>query len=96
LAEAAQRSVPRSTLVFTAEHGSDSRTYRVGFKRILSELKDYYQPEWNLDKGGKELVDLFEKLNLKEEQFRGPACNRLKQIKRLISEGKLNEQLQWQ
>jgi nucleoside-diphosphate-sugar epimerase len=96
LAEAAQRSVPGSTLVFTGEHASDSRTYRVGFKRILSELRDYYRPEWDLDKGGKELVDLFVKLNLNEEQFRGPDFNRLKQIKRLISEGKLNDQLQWQ
>jgi nucleoside-diphosphate-sugar epimerase len=96
LAEAAQRSVPKSTLVFTGEHGSDSRTYRVGFKRILSELKDYYQPEWDLGKGGKELVDLFLELNLNEEDFRGPDSNRLIKINQLIHDGKLNEKLQWQ
>ena len=61
LAEAAQRSVPGSTLLFTGEHGTDSRTYRVGFKRILGELKQYYKPEWDLDKGGNELVKYFDK-----------------------------------
>ena len=35
LAEASQRAVPGSTIVFTGEHGADARTYRVGFARIL-------------------------------------------------------------
>ena len=96
LAVAAQKSVPDSTLVFTGEHGSDSRTYRVGFKRILSKLRDYYKPKWNLEKGGKELVDYFKKVELNEENFLGPTCNRLKQIDYLIEEDKLNDKLQWQ
>ena len=70
IAEAAQRSVPGSELVFTGEH-TDPRTYRVSFDRILNELKDYYKPEWDLDMGGKELVELFERTNFKENQFRG-------------------------
>ena len=96
LAKAAQRSVPESALVFTGEHGSDSRTYRVGFKRILSELCNYYRPEWDLDNGGRELVSLFQRVELTEDKFRGPVCNRLKKIGCLISEGRLNDQLRWQ
>ncbi len=83
LAEAAQRSVPGSELVFTGEHGKDSRTYRVSFKRILTELKDYYKPEWDLDRGGKEIVDFFKRINFTEEQFRGQSTNRLKKIQDL-------------
>ena len=45
LAEAAGRSVPGSVITYTGEHGSDARTYRVSFQRILSELKDLYRPE---------------------------------------------------
>jgi len=96
LAEAAQRSVPGSELVFTNEHGSDSRTYRVGFKRILAELKDYYNPAWNLDSGARELIRLFQKVDFKKEHFRGINCNRLKKINNLISEGKLDHDLRWQ
>jgi nucleoside-diphosphate-sugar epimerase len=96
LAEAAQRAVPGSTLTFTGEHGNDSRTYRVSFKKILAVLKDYYTPEWDLDKGGRELVAFFKDVNLTEEQFRGRICNRLKEINYLLEGGKLDQYLRWQ
>ena len=52
LAEAAQRSVPGCELVFTGEHGNDSRSYQVSFRKILTQLKDYFKPEWDLNRGG--------------------------------------------
>jgi len=93
LAEAAQKVVPGSELVFTGEHGSDSRTYRVSFDRILNELSDYYQPQWSLERGGKELVDLFKYINLTEDQFRGKACVRLKQLNSLLERNIIDEEL---
>ena len=95
LAESAQRAVKGSELVFTGEHGSDSRTYKVSFKKILSVLKDYYKPEWDLEKGGKELVDFFNKINFTEEMFRGRQCNRLAQLKHLIKEKRIDNNLSW-
>lgn len=95
LALAAQRAIKGSTLKFTVEHGADSRTYRVSFKKILSVLKDYYKPQWDLDRGGKELVDLFKRVNFTKEQFSGTTCNRLRQIKNLIDNHKLNADLRW-
>lgn len=95
LAEAAQRAVPGSKLTFTGEHSNDSRTYRISFKRILSELKDYYKPEWDLDRGGRELVDFFKQVNFTEEQFRGKKCNRLKQIQYLRGNGEIDKDLRW-
>lgn len=80
LAEAAQRSVPGSELTFTGEHGNDARTYRVSFNRILTELADYYKPEWDLDKGGKELVELFKQTSFTEQDFRGRKTTRLSQL----------------
>src|SRR5262249_3817401 len=93
LAEAAQRAVPGSTLTFTGEHGKDARTYRVSFNRILTELKDYFKPQWDLDRGGKELVELFKRVNFKEEQFRGRTTIRLKERRRLVAEGVLDSVL---
>ena len=95
IAEAAQRSVPGSSLVFTGEHGGDARTYRVSFKRILTELRDYYKPSWDLDRGGKELVDLFRKVGFTEEQFRGKQTIRLAKLRDLIETQKLDETLRW-
>ena len=84
IAEAAQRAVPGCDLVFTGEHGSDSRTYKVGFSRILTELSDYYKPEWDLDMGGKELIKFFDEIDFNEIQFRGRDTIRLEQLKHQV------------
>ena len=95
LAEAAQRTVPGSELTFTGEHGKDARTYRVSFSRILTELQNYYQPEWNLDRGGQELVELFKRTKFDEKHFRGSNCNRIQKIQNLLDHRNLNQQLRW-
>jgi len=92
LAEAAKKSVPGSELVFLNEH-TDPRSYRVSFKRILTELKDYFKPKWDLDKGGRELVAYFEKVNFTEDNFRGKTCNRLAQLEYLQRSQVINNQL---
>lgn len=95
LAEAAGRSVPGSVITYTGEHGSDARTYRVSFARILSELKDWYQPEWDLDRGGAELVAMFDRIGFTEAQFRGRMTNRLGQLKQLMETNRLSSELRW-
>jgi len=93
--EAAQKVVKGCSVVFTGEHGSDSKTYKVSFKKILSVLKDYYKPEWDLIRGGKELVEFFKKINFTEEVFRGRLCNRLPQLKHLIEDNMVDNNLFW-
>jgi nucleoside-diphosphate-sugar epimerase len=93
LAEAAKKAVPGSRLIFTGEHGADSRTYKVSFSRILNELKDYYMPEWNLDAGGSELVKYFSEVGFTIEDFRGKSCNRLSQLQYLKVNLLINDEL---
>ena len=95
IAEAAQRAVPGCDLVFTGEHGSDSRTYKVGFSRILTELSDYYKPEWDLDMGGRELVTFFDDIGFSENQFRGRDTNRLAQLKHQINNNVVNSDFRY-
>jgi len=95
LAEAAQRSVPGSTLTFTGEHGSDSRTYRVGFGRILTELAEWYRPEWDLDRGGAELVEFFGGIGFTEADFRGEKCIRLARLKQLTDSGAVDGEMRF-
>ena len=94
IAEAAQRSVSGSELIFTGDH-TDPRTYRVSFKRILIELKDYYKPEWDLDMGGQELVQFFKKIAFTEEQFRGKETIRLQQLSYLKEHNYINDTLRF-
>ena len=93
LALAAQASVPGSTLVFTGEHGSDSRTYTVGFDRILCELRDHFVPSWDLTRGGAELSGFFGDVGFTEEHFRSGVCNRMVRIQELLVTGRLDAAL---
>lgn len=95
LAEAAQNVVKGSTIAYTGEHGSDARTYKVSFAKILSVLKDYYKPEWDLKRGGNEIVDFFDEINFTEEMFRSRQCNRTLQLKYLMNGKKINEKMYW-
>ncbi len=94
LAEAAQKVVPGSELVFLNEH-TDPRTYKVSFNKILTELAGYYEPEWSLERGGQELVSLFKEINFSEEDFRNEKVNRLKKLEKLIEDQKINNRLEW-
>lgn len=93
LAEAAHKVIPGSELLFTNEHGQDSRSYRVCFTKILTTLKDYYKPKWTLQMGGDELREKFKEIGFTEAMFRGRATNRLAQIKYLIDNKTINNSL---
>jgi nucleoside-diphosphate-sugar epimerase len=95
LAEVAKLVVGGSKIIFTGEQGSDSRTYKVSFKKILEILKDYYQPTWDLLKGGKELVKFFKHINFNKKVFAGRKCVRLTQLQYLTDKNKLNKNLFW-
>ena len=95
LAEAAGRAVPGSEVIFTGEHGNDSRSYRVSFDRILTELGEWYRPEWTLDRGGAELVAHFKATGFSENEFRGRMTNRLAQLKHLLDQSRLDAELCW-
>jgi hypothetical protein len=93
LAEAAQKAVPGAELTFTGEH-ADSRSYRVSFKRILSELSNY-EPKWDLESAGKELTKLFDKVGFTHQDFIGERCIRIKKLKALMESGRLSDSLRW-
>ena len=92
LAETAQKYVPGTSLTFTGEH-TDSRSYRVSSEKILTRLADYYQPEWNIEKGADELMNHYKEIGLDEEIFKGWKCTRLKCIKKKVDEGVLDTEL---
>ena len=86
LANAVKRIIPDSEIIYTNEHGNDSRTYKVSFKRILSELKDFYKPKYDLDLGGLELLNYFKKVNFKIKDLDEEKTIRLNRLKKLRKE----------
>jgi nucleoside-diphosphate-sugar epimerase len=92
LAEAAQSRDPSAKLTFTGEH-TDPRSYRVTSAKILAILKDYYKPQWDIEKGAVDLMDFFKKVNFDIETFEGCKCVRLKALKKRIADGTLDDNL---
>ncbi len=85
LADIVKKVMPNCEIVFTKEHLVDPRSYKVSFNRILSELKDFYKPEWNLEKGANELIKFFKEVNFNEKDFRGKNTNRILNLKSKIN-----------
>ena len=95
LAENVKKNIKGSSLFFSGEHGNDSRTYKVSFKRILTELNNLYDPIWDLSKGANELINFFNKIKFKKEDLNGYKTNRLNMLNKLIKEGKINDKFRW-
>lgn len=92
LALMAQKYVPNCELTFTGEH-TDPRSYRVTSKKILTVLKDYYKPEWNIDKAGKQLMEFYQSVGFDKELFNSWKVTRLKCLKKRIEEGTMDKNL---
>ncbi len=95
IAEAAQKSFPNSRLVFLNKTGNDNRTYKVNFDKINTKLQKYFKPIWNLENGGKQLINYFKEINLKTEDFRGRKTIRLQQLKYLAENKIVNKRLEF-
>ena len=93
LAKIAKKYVPGSEILIKNELGKDERTYKVSFKKILNDLKNYYNPVWNLDSGAREILDFFKKINFDKDILYGWKTNRLYQIKRLQESKMIDEKL---
>lgn len=92
LAQAAQETVPGCDLTFTGEH-TDPRSYRVSAEKILTVLKEYYKPQWDITKGGEELMAFYKEIGFTEEIFNSDKCTRLKCLKTRIEEGTMDHSL---
>jgi nucleoside-diphosphate-sugar epimerase len=72
----------------------DERSYRVSFEKI-NQLIPEYQTTMDVEAGAKELKTVFEAIHFSKEDFEFPAYTRLKQLKELIREEKLDASFFW-
>ena len=72
----------------------DSRSYRVSFEKIQSQLPGFRCEHTPRD-GARELVRLFDRISLSQETFEFRAFTRLQQLKHLIETGQIDNQFFW-
>lgn len=91
-----KKKMPECDIEYTGEHGADERTYRVNFSKITKVLADHFKPQWNVDRGVEEIFAAYKEKKLLKDDFQGDKFIRLKRIKKLLKEGKINGELFWE
>lgn len=86
--------VPNCEVAFSSSASGDNRDYRVDFSKIEAIL-DGYRPTWTLRTGIQELYRAYVDVGLDEHDWSGDRYYRLKTIRRRISIGQLDVNLQW-
>ncbi|OGS05801.1 MAG: hypothetical protein A3G41_07755 [Elusimicrobia bacterium RIFCSPLOWO2_12_FULL_59_9] len=94
LAACVQKTVPGASIEFTHEHGKDARTFRVDFSRFHRTFPSF-RARWDIAKGARELYEVLLQKKLRFEDFDGRRFTRLKQIRYLLNQRRLDEGLFW-
>ena len=93
IAEEVERTIPDSEIEFVNKSNKDSRSYKVDFTKINNTLG--FKTKWSLEKGIKQLYDFFKKEKLIENDFHDKKFYRLKQLKWLIENNRLDNNLKF-
>jgi nucleoside-diphosphate-sugar epimerase len=73
---------PNCQLSF-GKHDPDNRSYRVSFEKINTVLPSF-KCEWNAGKGAKQLLKVFQQIDMSKETFEFRGFTRLKQLEYLL------------
>jgi len=94
IAEIVKETVPGCEIAFAADAGPDKRNYRADFSKVAKLLPEF-KPQWDARKGARQLYEAYQSIGLKLEDFEGPRFRRIDQVKALIAEGALGQDLRW-
>jgi nucleoside-diphosphate-sugar epimerase len=84
--------VPDCEVSFAQGASPDKRNYRVNCDK-LARVLPAFQPQWTARKGVEEVYEACRRHGLTLEQFEGPMYQRIAHVRKLIAEGKLDENL---
>lgn len=92
IAEEVRKVVPGSEVKILNKTGADERSYKVDFSKIKRMLADF-NPRWNIRKGISELLEAYRKHSLTFEDFNSDKYFRVRTIRALMKEGKVDGNL---
>ncbi len=88
-----QDVVPGSRVAFSGQAGPDLRNYRVNCDKFGERLG--FQTKWTVERGARQVSEMFERYGLTLEQLKGPGMTRLARIRELLKEGRVSDDLRW-
>ena len=79
---------------FAGDASPDPRSYRVDFSALGRAFPDL-EFDWDARRGAKELIDAYREVGLTAEGFEGRSYVRLRQLRHLLDEHRLDDDLRW-
>ena len=92
LAQIVAEVVPGCEVEFADGAGPDTRSYRVSFEKIRTQLPQF-KPQWDAKKGAEQLYKAYLASGITLQDFEGPRYQRIGHIKKLLAEGILDNEL---
>ncbi len=86
--------VPASQVAFSRGAAPDIRNYRVSCRKLERSIPGY-QPTWTVRQGVEQLYEAYLAYGLTYDFFTGPALMRVRHVKDLIADGRLDDMLRW-
>jgi nucleoside-diphosphate-sugar epimerase len=94
LAEIVRDIVPNSRIEYAPDAGPDTRCYRVDCNKIARSLHGF-KPQWAARRGVEELYQAYLAVGLTLNDFEGERYKRIAHVKKLVTDGSLDEALRW-
>jgi nucleoside-diphosphate-sugar epimerase len=94
VAEIVAKIVPDCEVAFASGASADTRDYRVDFTKIETQLPGF-EPCWTVRKGTEELYEAYTAAGLDDATWSGDRYYRLRTIRALLDEGRLDTALRW-
>jgi nucleoside-diphosphate-sugar epimerase len=94
IAAMVEEIVPGSRVKYAEGGGPDLRCYRVNCDKIARTLPEF-RPQWTVRRGIEQLYKNYQTRNLNLDEFVGTRYTRIKHIKELQLQGRLDASLRW-
>lgn len=94
LANVVMETIPGSKVTFAEGAGPDKRCYRVNCDKIRKTIPAF-KPRWTVREGARQLYEAYKAFGLTLADFEGARYMRIKHVRLLQTEGKLDSDLRW-
>ncbi len=94
LARMVEEVVPNCRVELASTAGPDKRNYRVNCDRIKNTLPSF-QPQWTARRGAQQLYEAYRAAHLTHEDLEGARFMRIRRVRALQQEGRLDSMLRW-
>lgn len=89
-----EKFVPNCKVIYTGEHGKDTRSYKVSFDKFKS-IFPHVKQEWNLNRSIEDMVTKLKNTGFSKEDFESGKFTRLNVLKKLLDNKDINSNLYW-